>query len=494
MRTSRLNDLADLKEGGFCLGWSRNLDRIYYNADDTHTVVIGATRSGKTRCVVLQTIGLMALAGESIIAADPKGELYGYTAPFLRRQGYEVITLDFKDQKRGNRYNFLQPVLDAVYMDDLGLAVSRARDIARMLVPDEGKSTDPIWIDGQRSAITMGILAVCLCHEDPEFQNLSNVYDFLARMCAPVGPKGEIALTEYLKELPENHPLFRAMAIAQIAPEKMRGSFYTSALSALDLFTDKYIHDMTKITDFDHMATGDRKRAIFIILPDERKTYHPIASLFIYEQYQLLVRRADELGGRLPRRVNFVLDEFGNFVKINDLDTMVTVGGGRGARFHFFLQDFNQMYDKYGEKLGRTILSNCETWVYLATQNTDTRKEISERLGRYTVKTPSLSGSTGGNSSASYSLTGRELLMPDEIGRLNRPWQLVMGRGAPAIMYAPDISKTVFNRLYGMGSKKHNRKLLIYRNREDRPERIISVQFWPGWKKYVAAAQAAASK
>lgn len=493
MQTSKLNDLADLKEGGFCLGWSPKLDRIYYNADDTHTAVIGSTRCGKTRCVVLQTIGLLALAGESIIATDPKGELFCYTAPFLRRLGYEIITLDFKDQKRGNRYNFLQPVLDAVYMDDLGLAVSRARDIAQMLVPDEAKSTDPIWIDGQRSAITMGILAVCLCHDDPEQQNIANAYDFVAKLCETVGPKGEIGLTEYLKELPEDHPLIRAMAIARIAPEKMRGSFYTSALSTLQLFTDHNIHDMSKITDFDHMVTGDRKRAIFIILPDEKKTYHPIASLFVYEQYQLLVQRADELGGRLPRRVNFVCDEFGNFVKINDFDSMITVGGGRGIRFHLFLQDFNQIYEKYGERLGRTILSNCETWVYLYTKNNDTRKEISEQLGKYTVKSPSLSGSTGGNSSASYSLTGRELLMPDEIGRLDRPWQLVMGRGAPAILYAPDISKTIFNALYGLGNKKHNQKVLIYRS-SARPERSVSVSYWDGWKKYVAAAKAAANK
>lgn len=487
MQTSKL---ADSQQGGFCLGWSRNKKKIYYNGEDTHTAVIGATRCGKTRCVVLQTIGLMALAGESIIATDPKGELYAYTSPFLRRQGYEVITLDFKNQTRGNRYNFLQPVLDAVYMDDLGLAVYRARKIAQMLVPEgESRNTDPIWLDGQRSAITMGILAVCLQRDNPEQQNVANAFDFVSKMCTPEGPKGEIALTAYLAELPDNSPLIRAMAIARIAPEKMRGSFYTSALSAMEKFTDEKVHDMTKLTDYDHMATGDRKRAIFIILPDEDKTYHPLAALFVYEQYQLLVQRADELGGRLPRRVNFVCDEFGNFVRINDFDSMITVAGGRGIRFHLFLQDFNQIYEKYGERLGRTILSNCETWVYLYTKNNDTRKELSEQLGKYTVKSPSLSGSTGGNSSASYNLTGRELLLADEIGKIDRPWQLVLGRGNPAVMYAPDISKTPLNTIYGLGNKKHNQKVMVYRSNQ-RPERKISVSYWDGWKPYVAAAKA----
>lgn len=487
MRTSKL---TELQEGGFCLGWSKNMKEIYYNADDTHTAVIGSTRCGKTRCVVLQTIGLMALAGESIIATDPKGELFCYTSPFLKRLGYEVITLDFKNQIRGCRYNYLQPVLDAVYMDDLGLAVYRARKIAQMLVPEgASKNTDPIWTDGQRSAITMGILAVCLQREDPEQQNLANAFDFVSKMCTPEGPKGEIALTSYVAELPKDSPLIRAMAIARIAPEKMRSSFYTSALSTMELFSDPNIHDMTKLTDFDHMATGDRKRAIFIILPDEDKTYHPLAALFVYEQYQLLVQRADELGGRLPRRVNFVCDEFGNFVRINDFDSMITVAGGRGIRFHLFLQDFNQIYEKYGDKLGRTILSNCETWVYLYTKNNDTRKELSEQLGKYTVKSPTLSGSTGGQSSASYALTGRELLTAEEISRIDRPWLLVMGRGNPAVMYAPDISKTPFNTLYGLGDKTHNRQVMVYRGNQ-RPKRNVSVSYWDGWAPYVARARA----
>lgn len=486
----RASKLTKLSRGGFCLGWSQDMKNIYYNSDDTHTAVIGATRCGKTRCVVLQTIGLMALAGESIIATDPKGELYCYTSSFLRRLGYEVITLDFKDQLRGNRYNFLQPVLDAVYMDDLGLAVSRARKITLMLVPEgAAKNTDPIWIDGQRSALTASILAVCIQHKNSEHQNLANAFDFMSKMCTPEGPKGEIAFTSYLAELPDDSPLIRAMAIARIAPEKMRGSFYTSALSTLQLFTDHNIHDMTKLTDFDHMATGDRKRAIFLILPDEDKTYHPLAALFVYEQYQLLVQRADELGGRLPRRVNFVCDEFGNFVRINDFDSMITVGGGRGIRFHLFLQDFNQMYEKYGDKLGRTILSNCETWVYLYTKNNDTRKELSEQLGKYTVKSPSLSGSTGGQSSASYNLTGRELLMADEIGKIERPWLLLMGRGNPAIMYAPDVSETPFNAVFGLGDPAHNQRVMVYRSRQ-RPQRSVSVAYWDGWKPYVAKAKA----
>lgn len=472
-------------KGGLVLGWSKNTKQLYCNIRDTHSLVIGTTRSGKSRHLVLPSVGLTAMAGESMVLVDLKSELYCYTSPFLKKLGYEVITIDFRNPKQGNRYNFLQPVLDAVHMGDISLAVSSARDIATLLVPDkENTSTDPLWTNGERAILTVAILAVCLEVSNPRWQNLDNARHFIGTMCAaPTDPKQELPLIAYLEKLPENSPLRRAMAIAKISPEKMRGSFYSSGLTTLDLFADEPIHDMTAVTDFDHLTTGDRKRAIFIILPDEKATYYPLASLFVFQQYQLLVRRADENGGRLPRRVEFFLDEFGNFVRIPDMDKAITVGGGRGCRFHLFVQDTTQIYEKYGELLGKTMISNCATWVYLFTQNPDTIQEIGQQLGKYTIKSPSLSASTGGQSSASYNLTGRELLTTEEIKLIDRPWQLVMGRGAPAMMFAPDISETFFNTMFGMGDELHNRRLMKYRN-SLRPSRTPTVSYWDGYKQY----------
>ncbi len=466
------------------LGWTKDMKQMYCNTDDTHSLVIGATRCGKTRHLVLQSIGTTALAGESMVITDPKSELYLYTRPFLERLGYEVIAIDFVNPRKSNRYNFVQPVLDAVYMGNLASAVTKAREIAQLLVPNkENTNTDPLWPNGERAVLTMAILAVCISLNRPEWQNLSNAARFIATMCAPQGERGEIPLVRFLEELPEDSPLRTAMGIAQIAPEKMRGSFYTSALTTLSLFDDPDIHTMTACTDFDHMATGDRKRAIFTILPDENSTYYTLASLFVFQQYQLLVRRADENGGRLPRRVEFFCDEFGNFVRIPDMDKAITVGGGRGIRFHLVVQDDNQIYERYGERLGKTMLSNCETWVYLQTDNPDTLETVSKKLGKYTVKSPSLSASTGGNSSASYNLTGRDLLTPEEVKRIHRPYQLVLSRNDPAILFAPDVSKTIFNDLYGMGDREHNQALRIQRDAQH-PTHAPNVSYWDGYKKY----------
>jgi len=469
--------------GGLLLGWSRDRTQVYCNTEDSHSLIIGSTGSGKSRHLMIPSMALTALAGESIVATDIKRELYLYQCRCLERLGYEVITIDFIDPLRGNRYNFLQPVIDAVNMGDYAKAATWAQDISALLVPDKPNSnTDPLWSNGERAIITVAILVVCILFDDPRWQNLANARHFIAKMCVP-GPKGEPApIVDYLNRLPDDSPMRTALDIAQIAPEKMQCSFYASALTTLSLFADPNIHDMTAMTDFDHMATGDRKRAIFIILPDERSGYYPMASLFVFQQYQLLVQAAKDNGNRLNRRVEFFCDEFGNFVKIPDWDKAITVGRGYGCRFHMAVQDTGQIYAKYGQELGKTITSNCDTWVYLRTGNPDTVKELVEKLGKYTIKSPNVSSSSDGHGSAGFSYTGRELLSAEEIQRIERPWQLVIHKGKNAMMYAPDISKTVFNTMLGMGNKRHNQKLQQLRNLQ-RPTRSASVSYWDGYKQ-----------
>lgn len=493
-----MNTLSKLPSGGLYLGMDKRGKHCYYNDEDTHVLTIGATRCGKSRCVVLPSIGLLAFSGESIIATDPKAELYLYTYPFLKRMGYEVITLNFENPRRSHRYNFLQPVIDAVNDDALARAISCARDMVASIVIND--RTERIWTDGERAILAAGILAVVFDNRDkPEYQNMTNVYHFIGKMCKPTGKKQRMPLSNYIETLDSGHPALSVLDIAEIAPEKMRGSFFTSALVSLSLFTDPDIYDMTRQTDFDIHGTGRGKRALFIILPDEKDTYYGVASLFIYQHYQTLVEDSRKNGNRLPVRVNFICDEFGNFVKIPNYDKMETVGGGRGIRFNLFVQDFNQIDETYGDKVGKTIRSNCETWVYMQSDDDDTLNAISEKLGSYTVKSPSLSGSTGGNTSASYSLTGRKLLTKDELHKINRPYMLVTSRNAPTIMYAPDLSETVFNQLFGLGDKLYNQQL-IQRRYAAQPERsalsTYDIRLWGIWeyyKKLIIAADAAMS-
>lgn len=478
--------------GGVVIGqeiskpWTRNREKIYYIGEDTHTLCVGATRSGKSRCVVLQSIGLTGLAGESMIVGDPKGELHAYTGPYLQRLGYEVVALDFKHPLRSHRCNLLQPVIDAVGEHDIPNAVGCAWDMTAVLV-GEAKG-ERIWNDGEASVIASSILAVVYDNTDhPEYQNLTNVYSFISNMCRM--DEKDLPLNRYMSTLSDDHPAKALFGIAKVAPSRTRGSFFTAALTTLRLFTNPLIHAMTCTSDFDLRTTGETKRALFIILPDETTAYYSLASLFVSMQYQLLIRSAERRGDRLARKVHFCLDEFGNFARIPDFANQITAGGGRGIRFHLFVQSLAQIDEKYGKENATTIKGNCATWIYLCADDPLTLEEMSKRLGSYTVATHSRSSScnkrSSSGSSASTNLMGRALLTPDEVRLIDRPYSLITSRSHPALLYAPDITRYAFNEMFGLGDEEHNRMVRVKREsaRISRGEKK-GIPLWNIWQFY----------
>lgn len=487
------------KKGGIVLGkqkQSRHQEKICIVDNDTHTLTLGATRSGKSRTVVLESICVLGLAGENMILSDPKGELYQYTYEFLEKLGYNVMAIDFKNPQKSHCYNFLQPVIDAINDHDVAKAIDKVWDIVTVLTPGSDRG-EAIWTQGERSVIGAAILSVVYDNshdmENHKYQNLTNVYKFVAEMCTPV--LGITPMSKYIEELyahDSEHPALTLLSIAGIAPEKTKGSFDVSALTTLQLFSSIYMYGLSRQSDYRPRDIISEKTAIFIILPDEKTTYYSVASLFVTQHYQLLVEEADKRGGRLPRRMNFILDEFGNFSKIPAFANMLTVGGGRGIRFNLFLQAFSQLREHYGEDVTKTICANCQTWLYLQSDDPDTRKIISEKLGNYTVSTYSLSSSYNasggqGGGSASTNLTGRALLFPDEVGQIKRPFTLVTSREDPAIFYCPDLSKWFFNKMLGLGDEAHNvRERERRENARENRSACRSIQYWNIWDVYKA--------
>ena len=483
-----------IEKGGIVIGMKKEGDKekIHYIKDDVHTLVVGATRSGKSRCLVIPSICSIGLSGESMVISDPKGELFQYTNKYLKSLGYEVICLDYKNPQKSSKYNLLQPVINAVKENDMEKAESLAWDITNILVGD-GVSNEKIWENGEKSVIAVAILSVVLNNiEDyskanPEYQNLTNVYWFIAEMNKKIEDKYPIEL--YIKDLPQNHPARALLSISEIAPSRTRGSFFTSALTTLRLFTSKSIYNITNSSDFNLEDIGRKKQAVFFILPDEKTTYYQIASLVLSELYEILVRQADERGGRLENRVNFILDEFGNFVKISDFTSKLTVAGGRGMRFNLFLQSFEQLDKKYGKEESHIIKSNCQNWVYLQADDEETLQSICNKLGKYTTSAYQLSSNhakhTNPSSSHSLSLVSRELLTTDEIRRIKRPYQLVISRSYPCMSVAYDLSKWNFNTMCGLGDEENNRKIRQKRENERAEHKNTDdIKLWGIWDEY----------
>lgn len=440
-----------LKKGGVVIGmqpyntFSTKALKVWLDSDDTHTLVIGTTRSGKTRTMVYPTIWALAHAGESMVLTDPKGELYGRTSQFLRKQGYNVILLDFRNPRRGNHWNPMEPIVKAIETGDESLASERAWDIANMISPHNSRG-ERIWTDGQQSVCASLILAVAMEAETREEKHLTSVYQMLIELgksiSTPAGPY--VPLNNYFDSLPTGHIAKAAFGTAALAPDRTRGSFFSGVASELKLYADPSVSYLTSQQDHILENIGKEKTAVFLVIPDENTTRHILASLYINQCYSALVKVANENHDRLPVRTNFLLDEFGNLPPISDFDKKITVSAGRGIRYTLIVQDFQQIKKLYHDNAA-TITGNCHTWLYLLTTDEVTAERISKKTGRYTVETEGHSSTVqhkGSSRGFSGGITGRPLLDMSEVLRWPKNKALVMrARQFPAYLPLPDLTE-----------------------------------------------------
>lgn len=477
-------------------------EKIYHITKDLHALIIGATRSGKTRCIVIQTIIDLILAGENVVVPDLKGELRDYTEDVAKKYGYEVIGIDFIHPYQSKRRNFLEPVIKALQRNDISRAIEETWSLVSQLVGEPPENGEKLWNNGEAATLAASIMAVCYDNQDhPEYQNLTNVFYFITEMCSDY--RGALPLQFYINSLPEEHPAKILLAATKVAAMRTRSSFYVSAIMTLKLLTIPAINQMTNASDFDieKLIDEGKKVIIYLGLPARDKTYFPLASLFLRQISNLIDYVADEkYGGRVPVRWNFIDEEMGNFTKITNMRQQTSFGTGKGIRHFMFIQSYAQLDDVYGEKVSQIIQDNADIKIYLRSPNPTTKKKISEDLGNYTTRSYSKSNNTpsgtfrnGGSDGESSNLMGRPLLYPDEVGKLQRPYSLVMSDADPAIMYAPDLSQYAMNEFLGMGDEEHNNRLRQRKAEEhkknERPHnsKMELWGIWDVWKKHIDA-------
>lgn len=477
-------------------------EKIYHITKDLHALIIGATRSGKTRCIVIQTIIDLILAGENVVVPDLKGELRDYTEDVAKKYGYEVIGIDFIHPYQSKRRNFLEPVIKALQRNDISRAIEETWSLVSQLVGEPPENGEKLWNNGEAATLAASIMAVCYDNQDhPEYQNLTNVFYFITEMCSDY--RGALPLQFYIDSLPEEHPAKILLAATKVAAMRTRSSFYVSAIMTLKLLTIPAINQMTNASDFDieKLIDEGKKVIIYLGLPARDKTYFPLASLFLRQISDLIDYVADEkYGGRVPVRWNFIDEEMGNFTKITNMRQQTSFGTGKGIRHFMFIQSYAQLDDVYGEKVSQIIQDNADIKIYLRSPNPTTKKKISEDLGNYTTRSYSKSNNTpsgtfrnGGSDGESFNLMGRPLLYPDEVGKLQRPYSLVMSDADPAIMYVPDLSQYAMNEFLGMGDEEHNNRLRQRKAEEhkknERPHnsKMELWGIWDVWKKHIDA-------
>lgn len=367
--------------------------KVWVDNGGYHNLVIGSTGAGKTQTTVLPMVNLLAKHDESMIITDPKGEIYEGTSNYLRSLGYNIVLLNFRDPQQGNAWNPMYLPYSLYKDGNIDKSVELLEDLAANILHDpQAKGQDPFWEN--TSADYFAGLA-CALFEDaaPDEINLNSI-----SLMTTIGEE-KLANTTYVKDYfsykDPGGTAYTKASSTLMAPSETKGSILSVFKQKIQLFASRAnLSEMLSSNDFDMRDIGRKKTAVFIVIQDEKTTYHSLVTIFLKQCYETLISVAQESGGKLPHRTNFILDEFANMPPLKDVTTMVTAARSRNIRFTFIIQNFAQLYEVYGKENGETIKGNCGNIVYLISTELSALEEISKMCGEVKSKEKEKTSST----------------------------------------------------------------------------------------------------
>ena len=373
----------DIPKGGIPL--YNNGKEVWVDTGGYHNMIIGSTGSGKSQSISFPFINVMAKSGESMIVTDPKGELYEGTAKELEKRGYNIVLLNFRDPEKGNCWNPFAIPYQLYQQGNKDKAIEMLEDLAKNILYDESSKSDPFW--NNTSADYFAGLAWSLFQDAKEEEVNINSINYMA-----TAGEQKLGGTNYIKEYfsskdPTSTESIKVNSTIS-APNETKGSILSVFNQKIQLFSSREtLSEMLAHSDFSMEDIGRKKTAVFIVIQDEKKTYHSLVTIFLKQCYETLVRVAQEnKGGKLKYRTNFLLDEFANMPPLSDVDAMVSAARSRNIRLSFIIQNFSQLNDVYGKEKAETIRGNCGNTIYLLSTELNALEEISKMCGEIKSK------------------------------------------------------------------------------------------------------------
>lgn len=407
-----------------------------YTGQENHVGVIAATRLGKTTSYVIPTILSFAkqLVKRSMIISDPKGEIYRYTSETLRKEGYKVILLNFRDYKHSECWNPLTPIFrkyrktvgiyDEVGVTDTAdgprntfrgvtyddqMELDRALELAKSVAMDEVgndidtlaamfmptvSTKDPYWEDSAREMLKAFLWAM-LEDSDREVNPITeDTFSFSTILSVlnniHVGKGIRFDDGGYFTDRDRSS---RSYEIAK--NNIIENGDVTSACilavfnTGISVFRDCAMRLVTSCNSFEMSEFNEGPVAIYIDYRDEVKVHYQIISLFIQDAYRYLIEQANNKpNGKLSVPVYFILDEFGNFPAIKDFDTTISACAGRNIWFILIIQSYAQLNNVYGADVAEIIRDNLNVHIFFGSNNPATLEAFSHECGQKTRISP----------------------------------------------------------------------------------------------------------
>ena len=402
-------------------------------------IIVGGSGSGKTRFLAKPNL---MLANASFIVTDPKGEMLRAVGNLFLEEGYVLRVFDLIDPSKSDCYNpfcYIRKDADVFKLID---------NFIKNTTPKGAKANDPFW-EKSETALDAALMLYLLHEAPPEDQNMETIL----YMIENGGAKEEDddyqspldLLFEALEEEQPDHIAVRQYHIFKQAAGKTAKSILVSAAVRLASFTLSEIQRITASDDMELGKLGERKQAIFCIIPDSNDASLNFLVGMLYTQaFQELYYQADKVHqGALPVPVRLMFDEFANVALPDGYARLQATMRSRNIMSTIILQNISQLKALFKDDW-EGIIGNADSFIYLGGNEQSTHKYISELLGKETIDTKTSSQSKGRNGSFSqnFQQTGRELMTPDEVRRLDNKDAIVLIRGEkPVIDEKYDILK-----------------------------------------------------
>lgn len=402
---------------------------------NTNTTVIGGSGSGKTRFYGKPNL----LQGNtSFVVLDPKGELCEDTGEAMKTMGYKIKVLNLKELDQSDFYN---PFEYARTDDDI-LRMSTMMFQATSEGADgnaaTGSGQDPFW-DRAAQALLISLCFLIKYFAPKNEQNVGMISDLLKAATLDEN-SDETVLDILMRQVaPVNSLAYKFYQDYRGGGTKTLQSINITLSARLMKFNLTSIRNAMKFDMMDLRSLGEEKTVLYAIIPDQDKSFNFIVSLLYLQLFQELYYSADIVHRKnhkmLPVPVHFLMDEFNNVSLPSNFEELLSTMRSRGISVSIILQNKSQLKNKY-EKQWESILGNCDELLYLGGNEEDTYKYISERLGKETidVNTHNTTKGRNGSYSTNSQTESRDLMTPDEVGRLDGQKCIVFIRGARPVV------------------------------------------------------------
>lgn len=392
-------------------------------------LVIGGSGAKKTRGFCKPAL---LSANSNFVVTDPKSELLSSTGSLLRQKGYELRVLNLVNMAQSDGFN------PFAYLRDEKDALRMVNTLIQATTPKGARESDPFWVKSETALLQAIVLF--LHYEAPETeQNLSMITRMLEYAEVKEDDEDYLSPLDLLfldleMEQPE-HIAVRQYKVFRQARGRTAMSIIVSAAVRLAAFSLPQLKAITDHDDMDLYTLGEKKVALFAVIPDNDNTFHFLVSLLYACAFQTLYYSADQIhGGSLPRHVRFILDEFASMPLPGYTRELATMRS-RNISSDTIIQNIAQIKELYKDSW-ETIFGNSDTILFLGGNETSTHKLISGALGKASISTKTHGQTQGrsGNYSTNFQITGRELLTPDEVRLLDDRYAILLIRGTLPVM------------------------------------------------------------